>query len=281
MEELRQIITLAQLPEVDGRYLLELYEKLQAEPAHFEAFCGLKAAYLAGDECVEPRKRLARSTGIHPFTLDLLLLLCCFCALRKTYAQKGLSEELFVESLADVRYKLEECRMVYGICGNFVFHWYRGFFDCTRFKLGRLQFEPHEMKNDYRDVLKTGDMIYRCHIPMAGSLTPEMVQDSIKQAYEFYKPEGALYIHCSSWLLFPEHYALYPEGSNLRKFYDLFDIYASKLSPDSSNSWRVFGTMEKRPDCLPGDNSLRRAFREYLRAGKVMGSGSGVITYWP
>lgn len=279
MEAFINIMTLAKLPQDTVAYLQSVYARMQKDGELMQMLYQARELVWAHEETASIRNRIAQRAKVHPYTMDLILLILCFDQLRQVYREKGYSEELFVETVSDLRYKLEECRQVYGIHGNFVFFWYPGYFDCTRFQLGRLQFEPHEMKNDYKDILKAGDVILRCHIPMAGPLTPEAVQDSLERAYRFFGIKGKLYVHCASWLLYPGHYALYPEGSNLRKFYDLFDVYSQKLTPDSGNSWRVFGTMEKRPEYLPEDTSLRRAFKRYFMDGNCMGSGSGILIY--
>lgn len=279
MEAFMHIMTLAKLPEDSINYLQSVYARLREDEALMALLYQARDMVWQKEDTAAIRNRISQRAGVHPYTMDLVLLILCFDRLRRVYQEKGYSEALFEETVSDLRYKLEECRQVYGIHGNFVFFWYPGYFDCTRFQLGRLQFEPHEMKTDYRDILKTGDQILRCHIPMAGPLTPESVQHSLKRAYRFFGIQGKMYVHCSSWLLYPGHYALYPAGSNLRKFYDLFDVYSHKLTPDSGNSWRVFGTMEKRPAYLPEDTSLRKAFKAYFMDGNCMGSGSGVLIY--
>ena len=58
--------------------------------------------------------------------------------------------DVFDKSLEDMKWKMLECYEIHGVYGNFVGHWYDGFFNLTRFGLGRLQFElrPFEGKED-------------------------------------------------------------------------------------------------------------------------------------
>ena len=51
--------------------------------------------------------------------------------------------------MMDLHYKLDECSLVYGTVGTFVAPWFSGFFNMTRFGLGRLQFEITNTKEEY------------------------------------------------------------------------------------------------------------------------------------
>ena len=85
---------------------------------------------------------LAAPLTIHAYTVSLLLFLCMARTLLERYKREGLDEEIYYCSMADLGYKLEECRLVYGINGSFVASWFSGFFALTRFALGRLQLRP-------------------------------------------------------------------------------------------------------------------------------------------
>lgn len=61
--------------------------------------------------------------------------------LRENYRAAGLTDELFWDTIADLKFKLIECYDVYGIWGTFVASWYPWFYTMHRFKLGRLQYE--------------------------------------------------------------------------------------------------------------------------------------------
>ena len=86
-------------------------------------------------------------------------------------------------------------------------------------------------------------------------------------------------IICNSWLLYPPHYEVYPENSNLRKFADLFDITVSWESENNPEAWRVFNTVSSDYENLPEDTTLQRRFKKYLIEGNKMGNGFGVILF--
>ena len=73
--------------------------------------------------------------GIHRYTLDLLVLLCCWQILEGRYRDRKLSMEIFRNSLRDMGFKRKEFMDVYGVNGIFVGDWYDRFFDISRFAL--------------------------------------------------------------------------------------------------------------------------------------------------
>ena len=91
-------------------------------------------------------------------------------------------------------------------------------------------------------------------------MTPASVMDSLKCAYDFYRPElkdGILPVHLRSWLIYPGHYEVYPDGSNLKSFYELFDVVSGDEKPDNPYIWRVFGVKECADySALPEKTSL-------------------------
>ena len=238
-----------------------------------------------GTKCDGLIVEISGRSGIHVFTIDMIFLLMCARPLRYIYKQKGLSEEIYWDTMCDMRYKLIECKKMYGIWGTFVFSWFRGFFFCERFKLGRLQYERRRFSfEDHRGILKEGDTVYNCHIPSCGPLTPESVIDSLKRAYAFFADEledGILPICCHSWMLYPPTAELYPKGSNLRAFYDMFSILSEKPNESNSDFWRIFykSFSPEMLDTIAPETSLQKNFLEYLKTGALMGSGNGVLLF--
>lgn len=204
----------------------------------------------------------------------------------RTLCRKGIDEEIFWKSIEDMHWKLLECKECEGVWGTFVPGWYRGFFDMTRFGLGRFQFEETGFDADYYEkcgvVLKRGDKVYNFHIPSAGPLTDEKRIDSYKQAYQFFggKDGEPMAFVCGSWLLYDGHREFLPENSNILRFMDDFDIIRSQEREKFSDGWRVFGRYSDGPvDDLPEDTSIRRAFKQRLQQGKPTGYGYGVILF--
>ena len=216
----------------------------------------------------------------------MCLLLGACPALRERYAEKGIDEAIFWKSIEDMRWKLRECMDCEEVWGTFVPHWYRGFFEMTRFGLGRFQFEEADFDADYYEkcgnTLKRGDTVINFHIPSAGPLTDEKRLDSYKQAYKFFggKDGEPTAFVCGSWLLYEGHREFLPENSNILRFMDDFDIIRSADREKFSDGWRVFGKYSNGPvDDLPEDTSIRRAFKQRLQQGKPTGYGYGVFFF--
>ena len=67
----------------------------------------------------------------------------------------------------------------------------------------------------------------------------------------------------------------------MRKFYELFDVVESEVQEDNEDFWRVFNR-EYSPEILdqvPADTTLRHRFLEFLRTGRIMGNGYGILLF--
>ena len=219
-------------------------------------------------------------------TLHLLAWLSLVPGLKNRYEELGISYDVFLSTMKNIVYKIAECKTMHGMVGVFTDYFFVDF-DLKLFELGRLQYEPFRFTGKsytYKDtVFKDGDTVYFCHIPSSGKLTYESCLESMQMAYEFFKDRldgSVIPVFCQSWLLY-ERYAkeVYPEGSNLKKFAGMFDLYDNQPS-DFGDCWRVFGKkFSGTTDDLPADNTLRRRFIEYINAGGTFGRGYGMILY--
>ena len=244
----------------------------------------ISSIYEAGSmEYLDILQRISDSCGVDRLSCDMVVLLLAAIELQDKYRSAGYSEELYYETMADLRYKLYECKEVYGVWGTFVTFWFKGFYTLERFKLGRMQYEkigyPFE---SVEGVIQKGDMILSCHIPSSGPMPVEEIKDSIRMAYEFYKDDckdGKLIVACFSWLLYPPLFADYKESSNIKKFYNLFNIIHSMDNEKNSDFWRVFG-VKYSPEALDSvvvDNSLKRRVYDHIKSGGNIGNGVGII----
>ena len=227
---------------------------------------------------------LAKNKGINIYTAHMLLLLCMTPMLYKKYKQKGIEDKIFYDTMRDLRYKLEECRLVHNVNGTFVAAWYKGIFGMKIFELGRLQFEINHtwfdctVKGKY---VPKGTKVLSVHIPRSEvRLSHDLVLDSYNRAVEFFKEEfheNIIFI-CSSWLLYPWNREVLKNGSNLAQFYDDFTIVSSGEYQNYSEVWRLFDCLyDGNPDNLPADTSLRRAYIERIKSNQPIGYGTGVI----
>ena len=88
---------------------------------------------------IENADKASELVGVHKYSAELLLYLCFSKRLREAYIENGIDTDIFYNSMLDLKWKLLECKVVKGIWGSFVAPWFKGFFNLTRFALGRLQ----------------------------------------------------------------------------------------------------------------------------------------------
>ncbi len=248
----------------------------------------LAKAYMQGEiafsEAIEKAQSL-ESEDLHKYTINALLVIECMPFLLEKYREKGVSEEIFINSMKDLKYKLDEAKKVYGVFGVEPIGWYEGFLDMRRFAFGRLQFNVDEFEEDDTTIkgytVKKGDFVLACHIPSCGPLKPEMCVDSFNKAYEFFKDEvsgGILPVTCHSWLLYPPHKAVFGDNSNTGDFIKNFEIIKTHKTDTFDNAWRVFGMhFDGDVNKLPKETSMQKGFAEYIKQGGSFGAGLGVI----
>lgn len=223
--------------------------------------------------------------GVNAYTAYMLLCLLLAPRLREYYREKGIADEIFVETMTDLKWKLAECKIIKGVYGTFVGSWYRLFFQMLLFSFGRLQFEIRPFRRTYEKDgkrLEPDSLVLGVHIPrMPMAFSRENCEASYARAKEFFADRlgGApVAFVCNSWLLFPEHEKFLHEKSNIRKFMARFDITESKYNEEYEELWTVFdmeytGNIEDFPE----DTFVQKAYKEHLRQGGKTGSGFGVF----
>ena len=233
-------------------------------------------------EILNRAKEISKVTLVHPYTADLIVFLCLTKHLKTLYVEKGLDLQIYRDSVLDLKWKLEECKLVKGIFGSFVASWFPGFFKLKRFALGRLQFEIIKSRVDYEKngvrLVKGETNVINVHIPRTG--TP-MDRESCDRAYamarDFFKGEAgenAAFV-CHSWLLYPENKTLLAPHTNTYRFMSEYDIVKSDFNK-GEDLWRLFDTDEKHPSRLPTNGSFRRAYVDHLKKGGRVGWGLGI-----
>ena len=279
---IRDIAKRLLFPDEAIEFLCDCYGKM--EMASDKIKDAEQSLYTRGDErYMDILSEIAEVSGVDRLACDMAFMLRCAIPLQEKYRAAGYSDELFDETMADLRFKLHECKRIFGVWGSFVTPWFKGFYLLERFKLGRMQYERIEFPFDnYKDIVRKGDIVLSCHIPSDGRMNIEDVKDSLRRAYRFYESDrrdGRLCVMCFSWLLYSPIFADYKEGSNIRNFYDIFDVIENKPNEKNSDFWRVFG-VRYSPEALENaviDNSLKKAVADHLKSGGSMGSGSGII----
>ena len=284
---LNDFMTKWQYTDEDKAFLLEAYDKICANSeakAEFDRILGVYEANIKCDQYKEllvPAQNAGYLANVHKYTSGLLIYMCMSKHLKKLYEERGISDQIFYDSMLDLRYKLEECKAVRGMVGSFVAWWFPGFFDLTRFALGRLQFEVVKFGHNYDKngiVLTPDSKVINVHIPRTGTpMDKESCDAAYAQAREFFKEEAGenCPFICHSWLLFPEHANILPKHTNVYRFFSEFDVFESGEN-EGDDLWRLFDTEDRNPNRLPTDTSLRRNYVEHMKKGGKLGWGLGV-----
>lgn len=240
-------------------------------------------------ELEEKNKELAEKLGEHEYVLALFLLFISAKQMHENYAAKGIDEQIFWDTISDIRYKMDECKAVHGIWGIFVLGWFANFYRLIRFCLGRMQYDlwTYFLKKPYQKYGFNIDETHKalsCHIPSSGApFDKESRLESYKKAFDFTaKIEGfrPLVIVCNTWLFYKEHENFLPKNSNILDFMQDFDITHSEDVEGFPDAWRIFGKDHKKnPDEWPTKTAMQRAFAGRIKAGKPVGTGQGVLIF--
>lgn len=228
---------------------------------------------------------LARMNGIHKFTVHQLFLLFCAEETYKYYVMAKCSDELYWDAMKDLKYKMEETYQIYGVWGVYCGPWLASFILLKCFCLGRLQFEivPSEFHYELAGhTLRPHDPVVNVHIPSFGKLSYEDVLDAYSRAAKFFGhlfPDGAVWFHCETWMLYPKVNALLPAG-NMKRFSEDFDIVHACIDPAQDDRYRVFMLPPNVPiEEYPEKNTLQRNLKAWLLEGNTMGVGFGLFLW--
>lgn len=242
------------------------------------------------DKFYNKADELAELINEHKYTVYFVLLLNCTKPLLAKYKKENISDEIYWDSILDLKSKLLECKENYDIWGTFVEHWFQGFFKMNRFALGRLQFENTDfccdMYENHGVKIFDSEYVVGMHIPShQGPLTYEARLDSYRKAHAFFKDKfkDSRYglFCCHSWLLYPDNQNILPEKSNISDFLRDFEPLEITWTYDFGDQWRVFGVKNNRKpiDELPQDTSMQRAYVEWFKKGKKPGTAYGIVIY--
>ena len=282
-------------PEEARVLFAEVEQRLDNEPAFGERFDALVAAYMIDgtmdlDTALDGAKALADDMGYHEYTMHFIYIMNCTEYLKDLYVAARIPDEVFDESVDDLRCKLLECMECEHVPGTFVAGWNNGYLKMKRFAYGRFQYEERIFGFDFDFVTSSGrrfvhgDRYINFHIPSSGiPLTDEVRFDSYRKAYPHYKhlfKDGIVVFGCGSWLLYPRHREFLPEWMNIRRFMDDFEIVSWEEKDHFGNDWRVFGHYTELPmEQWPRDTALRKAYAEWLLSGHKAGDGFGIFLF--
>ncbi len=234
---------------------------------------------------------LSEETGVHKYTLHLVLLLNCTKPLLAAYKKQGISEDIYWNTVRDLYSKAMECKENYNIWGTFVEGWFIGFYKLERFGIGRFQYEYTEFGENYYNEfgveLHEDDFVVGMHIPShQGPITYDARVDSYARAFEFFKdkfPGGKLIVECNSWLLYPDNLNIFNEKSNVSDFLLDWEPLDIRRTYDFGDAWRVFGVEQsKKPlNELKGTTGMQRSYMNWFAQNKKAGTAYCLLIFDP
>ena len=233
---------------------------------------------------IEDVKNLAEIKDVCIYTAHMLLFICLLPKMHERYISNKIDETIFYDTAKDLRYKLDECRLVHNKCGTVAALWHKRIFELNIYALGRLQFERSQTWFDCEVAgvrIPKGTKVLSVHIPRTGTkLDHGIVEDSYKKAVSFFSNEfeDKVIFMCNSWLLYPWNRSVLKDSANLAKFYDDFTIVHSGEYKDYGEIWRLFDCIYNgNPNDLPNDTSLRKEYIARIKRQEPVGYGIGVF----
>ena len=261
---MEQLCRKIQMPEEVTRQLTALHGTLEEYPclpllmeeAHWE----------------EGRIRLKEALGEDPGGMKLLCtMLRCALRAKETYKELGISEEIYVDTMAAFSRFVREHNESYGRYGFDRGRWTTRQVSAKLFRIGQLEYEL---------TTREGEPIVSLHIPTDVDLRPEVLFPSVKAGLEeFYR----LFPHCrgqrvfcESWLLSPMLKDFLGPDSNILHFQELFTI---EQVPDPCKDvllW-VFKNPKLPAADFPEDTSLQRKLKAFFLNGGQFREGRGYL----
>lgn len=255
-----------------------------------DALYRLVSDYKSGNPFREICRKIASTADafrVDEYTLYLTCFILFSEQLIDNYRHNGISEEVLSSTLADLKYKTEECLLVKGKYGIFVPEWFEWHFTMKLFGMERLQFQlstaPRDVEIGGKIFKKGSDAIF-VHIPRSGKrLDHDAVLRDYKRAHDFFFTllgKSVDLFCCHSWLLFPLNRTLLPAESNIARFCSDYEILDVNYYHDYSETWRLFDR-EWRGDVseLPADTTLRRKYIKVIKSDEKLGDALGAFIY--
>ena len=241
----------------------------------------------------EMRKRAQEFIGTKKLTCPdlgerLAITLCAADIAHVRYAEKGISDSIFYDTMSDIGVWTADCRrtgsLVNGLDNT---AWLAHHVRLELFKLGRLQFQPIKrpmiLNMGLRCALRVQKLPQMClnvHIPRGGRLDENACKASFYAAPIFFKKyfdKEYSVCTCLSWLLYPGNERFMKKGSNILKFADMFDVIGERKFDGDALKY-IFGSPKPDLGKIVPTTSLQKSALEYYKAGGRFGLGFGVKT---
>ena len=226
---------------------------------------------------------LQETTGIHPYTIDMLYLLCLLPDLEEQYGREGIPTRFFHCFVENLKQAACNCQKIHGVWGTDIAWWLIDFFKLKLFSIGRLQFKRRKLRKAMGGYAE-GSYYIDVHIPGGAPLTPALCAASYAEAAAFFRGRYGMehiLFGCHSWLLSPELRTILPENSNILAFARDYTILQTRMDPTSSAVSFIFHVPGVPADLetLPEETSLQKALKTHLQGGKTINTAFGILEY--
>ena len=195
------------------------------------------------------------------------------CALRAKaeYARLGISDAVYVDTMAAFSRFVREHMESYGRYGFDRGSWTPRQVSCKLFRIGQLEYELTTLE---------GTPIVSLHIPTDVDLRPEILQPSIREGlaelYRLFPEYAGKQVYCHSWLLSPLLKDFLPETSNILRFQELFDLDPQGTPGTGVLLW-VFKNPKLPREDYPENTSLQRKLKQFLLNDGQFLDGKGFL----
>lgn len=211
---------------------------------------------------------------------------------RRLYAEKGLPQQVFVNTMRDISVWVHDAAWAYRVTGLCNVPWIAHVLFLEIFWIGRLEFEfsktnfaAARLPFAARKTVPIADKapVLNVHIPADGKLLPKAAEDAFSAAERFFATYFPQYKYagfvCDSWLLDENNRRFMRPDSNILRFADAFDHVVQTRHSNHEllrRLWGVKHVSRQKLRTLPEETSLQAAAKAYLCARGRSFNGYGM-----
>ncbi|MDE6606045.1 MAG: acyltransferase domain-containing protein [Clostridia bacterium] len=281
---------------------LKLFEKIYDDTEVFEAV----EKYIRDNyaEVAKYSKLLLKNrwTGLvgKPRLLRMAALALSLATAKERFKEKGLDEQVFFDTMTDIKIWGEDCRAHFGEIGIDEINWLRLHVNCKIFKIGRLQYQLCKYYFGAKTIIgeskiRFGEKCFNIHIPRGERLDMDLCIRSLKSAYEMlgkaFPKIGREIMICHSWMLSSHNKNFISEDSNISRFAKLFTLVGESQSASEHLRW-IFDIradeklLQNNKERLgyyydlsdfQSKSSMQNSAKEYIMQGGILSDGKGAL----
>lgn len=198
--------------------------------------------------------------------------LVCATKVRDKYRERGIEEQVFIDTMKCFVRFINECKEKTGEYAFDRAYW-------TYRQLSMVVFRIKELEYEFKNV--EGDKFIKIHIPSDAKFSKENVDISLKEVKKFinnhFKEFNNCRFICDSWLLSLKLRELLDKDSNILSFQDRFEIVKQDLNAKDFIQWLFQASINTDVSLLKENTSLQKKVKKLLLQGGNIGSGEGIL----